>query len=71
VNIGTRQSGRERGPNVFDVGYERDAISGGIKKQIANGRFPSTTLYGDGNAATRISETLIAAQLTSDKKLTY
>lgn len=71
VNIGTRQSGRERGPNVYDVGYERAAIAGGIKKQIANGRFLSTALYGDGNAATRISETLIAAQLTSDKKLTY
>ena len=28
VNIGSRQDGRERGPNVIDVGYDRAAIVG-------------------------------------------
>lgn len=71
VNIGTRQSGRERCENVRDVGYHRDEIAAAIRDQIAHGRFTSNPLYGDGKAAVRIAEILATAPLTSDKKLTY
>lgn len=71
VNIGSRQSGRERCENVRDVLYSRSEIASAIEERAAHGRFPSNSLYGDGNAASRIAEALVTAQLTSDKKLTY
>lgn len=37
VNIGNRQRGRVRGPNVVDVGYETDSILGGMEKVLARG----------------------------------
>ncbi len=41
VNIGTRQTGRDRGPNVVDVPYARAAIVDGIRRQLAHGRYPA------------------------------
>lgn len=35
VNIGSRQQGRERAPNVIDVGYDQSEIVKGIKKAIS------------------------------------
>ena len=34
VNVGSRQDGRIRGPNVIDVGYSRDEIKAGIQKAL-------------------------------------
>ncbi|TAK11089.1 MAG: UDP-N-acetylglucosamine 2-epimerase (hydrolyzing) [Anaerolineae bacterium] len=71
VNIGVRQIGRERGRNVVDVGYDRAEIKTAIQTQIANGRAPQDTLYGDGKAGERIAEILATAELRIDKRLTY
>lgn len=71
VNIGTRQTGRDRGRNVFDVGYDRLEILAGIRRQIAAGRQPSDPIYGDGAAGTRISEILATARLDTVKQLAY
>jgi UDP-N-acetylglucosamine 2-epimerase (hydrolysing) len=71
VNIGTRQAGRERGPNVRDVTYETEAIRDAIAAQVAHGRFPSTKLYGDGEAGSRIAAVIATAPLTAHKRLTY
>ncbi len=71
VNIGSRQAGRERGKNVLDVGYDRDAIRAAIETQINNGRAPQDTLYGDGLAGQRIADILATAELTIEKRLTY
>jgi len=71
VNIGNRQSGRDRGPNVADVGYEQSAIVKGIRRQLENGRVPSSDLYGDGHAGPRIAELLATAPLRIDKRITY
>jgi len=71
VNIGTRQTGRERGSNVVDVGYGKDEILGAARKQTGNGRFGQDKLYGDGNAGTRISQVLAEAPLEIEKRLTY
>jgi UDP-hydrolysing UDP-N-acetyl-D-glucosamine 2-epimerase len=62
VNIGTRQQGRERGPNaidVLDVGENNRNIYEAVKKQIAHGPYPSSRLYGSGNAGQRIAEVLV------------
>ena len=71
VNIGTRQSGRDRGPNVLDVGYDRREIVDGIRRQLAHGRFESDALYGDGHAGGRIADVLARATLTVQKRLTF
>jgi len=71
VNIGSRQAGRDRGPNVVDVPYEADAIEAAIRKQLASDRPARDALYGSGDAGVKIAETLVSAQLTSDKRLAY
>jgi UDP-hydrolysing UDP-N-acetyl-D-glucosamine 2-epimerase len=60
VNIGTRQQGRERGPNVIDVGHDPAAIRAAVARQIDHGRYPRSTLYGRGDAGERIAEVLCA-----------
>ena len=71
VNIGTRQSGRERGPNVVDVGYDRRLIREAIKHQMAKGRYPSSALYGDGRAGERMAKILAEVKLRHEKRITY
>jgi UDP-hydrolysing UDP-N-acetyl-D-glucosamine 2-epimerase len=71
VNIGTRQMGRDRGPNVIDVGYDRRAIVDGIQRQLARGRYPSDHLYGDGKAGGRIADVLARAPLRVQKRLVF
>jgi UDP-N-acetylglucosamine 2-epimerase len=71
VNIGSRQMGRERGQNVLDAPYDRYAIMDSIKKQLNNGRYVQSKLYGDGGAGVRISQLLAEVPLKVEKKLMY
>lgn len=71
VNIGTRQSGRDRGCNVLDVGYYRDEIVEAIQKHLGNGRCKSDPIYGQGKAGERIAELLAEQPLGIEKRLTY
>ena len=60
VNIGTRQQGRERGPNVLDVAWhDAGEISNAV--ELARAMAPmKSTLYGEGHAGERIAEVLTA-----------
>ena len=71
VNIGSRQNGREQGKNVLEVDYEQKQIIEAIQKQITNGPYPKDSLYGDGNAGTRIAQVLLEAPLKIEKRLWY
>jgi UDP-hydrolysing UDP-N-acetyl-D-glucosamine 2-epimerase len=71
VNIGSRQSRRERGPNVIDVPHSEDAIVAAVERHRANGRYPSSTLYGDGGAGPRIAELLATLEPVIEKQITY
>ncbi len=71
VNIGTRQLGRDRGPNVVDVGYDRREIAAAIVRQVAHGRYPSDQLYGDGKAGPRIADLLARVPLRVQKRLVF
>lgn len=71
VNIGTRQAGRDRGPNVADVGYDRHEIVDAIRRQLAHGRYPSSALYGDGQAGPRIADALARVPLRIQKRLAF
>src|SRR3546814_8210395 len=64
VNIGNRQADRDRGRNVVDVSYDREAILTAIRSQSARGRLPSDPVYGRGDAGGRIAEVLAKAQLS-------
>lgn len=68
VNIGTRQVGRDRGKNVVDVPHDRDMIAKAIREQIAIRRYPSETLYGDGQAGRRIADLLSRIELPTEKR---
>ena len=71
VNIGTRQAGRDRGPNVLDAGYDRAEIVAAVRRQLAQGRYPSDHLYGDGDAGPRIADVLARAPLSVQKRLVF
>jgi len=71
VNIGNRQSGRARGPNVIDVGYQREEIKAAVLHQLANGPYPSHSLYGDGRAGERIADLLSTVPLRVEKRIAY
>lgn len=71
VNIGIRQVGRERGNNVIDVGYEKNAILAAALQQIKDGRRDGDKLYGDGKAGEKIAQVLAEAPLSIEKMLTY
>lgn len=59
VNIGRRQDGRQRCGNVIDVEHDPDAITAAITYQRGK-LYPMSTIYGDGAAAPKIAETLLA-----------
>lgn len=71
VNIGTRQMGRDRGPNVIDAGYDRAQIVAAIRQQIAHGPYPSDHLYGDGHAGGRVADLLARVPLRVQKRLVF
>ena len=69
VNIGTRQLGRDRGPNVVDVDHEKKEIQRAIKKQLSHGPYPTSELYGRGDAGKQIAEILGQVELRIEKRL--
>ncbi len=71
VNIGNRQSGRDRGPNVIDTDYSASAILDAVRTHLQNGRYRSSDLYGDGTAGQRIADLLATVAMKVDKRLVY
>ena len=71
VNIGSREQGRERGPNVTDVGYDRGEIVRAVQAILAGPRPQGVPLYGDGHAGERIAGILATVPLKFTKQLTY
>jgi len=71
VNIGSRQNGRDRSSNVADAGYDRREILQAVRSHLANGKYPRSTLYGDGRAGEHIAELLARVPLTIEKRITY
>jgi UDP-hydrolysing UDP-N-acetyl-D-glucosamine 2-epimerase len=56
VNIGGRQTFRERAPNVIDVPCRNKDIREGVEAQLSSGGYKQSTLYGDGTAGKKISK---------------
>jgi UDP-hydrolysing UDP-N-acetyl-D-glucosamine 2-epimerase len=70
VNIGTRQSDRERGPNVRDVEYNKKKILKSISQQVGK-KFKKSFIYGSGDAGKKIGKILSKTNFTINKKLNY
>jgi UDP-hydrolysing UDP-N-acetyl-D-glucosamine 2-epimerase len=71
VNIGNRQVGRDRGPNVIDTTYDSAAITSAVRHQLNNGHYPKADLYGDGKAGEKIADLLSSITLKTSKMIAY
>lgn len=71
VNIGSRQNGRDRAPNVIDVGYSASEIETAIQTQSKHGRYQSSEIFGNGFAGVQMAEILASVDLNVDKKLNF
>jgi len=79
VNIGTRQSGRQRGCNIIDVGYTKKEIISAITYALTNNEFINqvhlcNNPYGDGKTGERIIKILSKITLNNillQKRMTY
>lgn len=71
VLIGDRQVGRETGENLIQAACDAGRIRKAIERQCDHGRYPPSTLYGDGHAASRIVKRLGSVPLYRQKHLHY
>lgn len=71
VNIGSRQTGRERGYNVLDAKYDATAITDAIASQLTHGIYKPDFIYGNGNSGQEIAALLATVTLCSHKIMTY
>ncbi|MGH9164291.1 MAG: UDP-N-acetylglucosamine 2-epimerase, partial [Acidimicrobiales bacterium] len=69
VSIGTRQQGRECGPNVVYSSQDPLAIADAVRAQLAHGPYPSSGLFGDGTAGRRIAAVLATVDPPVQKRL--
>ncbi len=79
VNIGTRQSGRQRGNNVIDVDYDREQIETAIEKSLNDKKYLNSLAkiknpWGDGKTTSRVAKILENIKIDSrllTKQITY
>ena len=61
VNIGTRQSNRERANNVIDADYDSESIYFAIRNALDAGSVLPSSIFGDGYSGNKIARQLIRA----------
>jgi UDP-N-acetylglucosamine 2-epimerase len=71
VLVGNRQDGRERDLHVTPAPPEAGAIEAALRRQLAHGRYPPSSLYGDGQVAARVAAALAALTPYVQKRLHY
>ena len=72
VNIGSRQTARERGSNIIDVGHDSAEILKAMRAQAAHGPYAMEDTYGSGNAGVQIAKTLASlGPVEVQKRITY
>jgi len=71
VNIGSRQEGRDRGDNVIDVDYNKDAILNAITKWINSPKPSNSFVYGGGDAGKKMADILDTIPLRYHKKINF
>jgi len=71
VLVGNRQDGREVDAHVTCVDPIASHIAAAVQKQLLHGRYPSSTLYGDGHVSEKIAEALVRLRPYVQKRLYY
>lgn len=71
VLVGNRQEGRETDRHVTPVDPVGEQIHDAIRRQLEHGRYPPSTLYGDGHVSERIAEALSRLEPYIQKRLDY
>lgn len=79
VNVGTRQTGRQRGKNVIDVGYNQKEIAAAMDKSLNDEDYLKSLAdiknpWGDGKTGPRVAKILENVKFTQEllsKKITY
>ena len=68
VNIGTRQSQRERGKNVVDTNYNSSEILQAIYLQLEKSKQEPEYMFGDGFAGNKLADILATVDLEIKKR---
>jgi UDP-hydrolysing UDP-N-acetyl-D-glucosamine 2-epimerase len=71
VLVGNRQDGREVDRHVTAVDPIASDIVTAVQKQLLHGRYPPSTLYGNGNVSERIADALVRLTPYVQKRLYY
>jgi UDP-hydrolysing UDP-N-acetyl-D-glucosamine 2-epimerase len=71
VLVGQRQEGRETDEHVIPAAPVADEVEAAIRRQLAQGRYAPSALYGDGRVAERIAEKLARLEAYVQKRLHY
>ncbi len=71
VNIGSRQDGRDRGPNVVDVENNKTAIQNAISLWINAEKPAPSFVYGGGDAGKKMANILSDIPLRYHKKINF
>jgi len=71
VLVGNRQEGREVDRHVAFAAPVAGQIYDAVTDQLTHGRYPASTLYGDGRVSERIAEALARVELYVQKRLHY
>jgi UDP-N-acetylglucosamine 2-epimerase len=69
VTVGSRQQGRERGPNLVEVDHDQEEIADAIRDQVAHGHYERSYLFGDGAAGKKIADILAVVRPPVQKRL--
>lgn len=70
VIVGNRQEEREHADNIVFSQYDKEEIYNKVKKQIGNGRYESSKIFGHGDAGVKIANKLAKIRFIQ-KRLTY
>ena len=71
INVGSRQNRRDRGTNVIEVDYDREAIYNAVMKQAANTARQPSLIYGGGDAGKQIADLLYSLPIKFHKTIAY
>jgi UDP-hydrolysing UDP-N-acetyl-D-glucosamine 2-epimerase len=71
VLVGSRQTGREHDQHLIPVEAHGPDILAVVRRQLEHGRYPASTLYGDGKVSGRIAAALANLSPYVQKRLAY
>jgi UDP-hydrolysing UDP-N-acetyl-D-glucosamine 2-epimerase len=71
VLVGNRQDGRETDEHVVRARPTHEEILGAVRHQLTHGRYPPSTLYGDGHVSKRIADGLATLRPYVQKRLHF